>query len=216
MKPSRPALTAMRVPCSVRTADRMSPPGTGTHAATGRSSGSGRHRRKRQRLPPCVGHQFLIRRFKRLPGLPPPTTGGRTQTTRHFQHGISTAPPTAQVEDAWRRRHATSALLSAFSLPTMTGRKMRWDRPHIDPLTRHPWRPDGEPLPSQRLRSRKKRPVGNCLRCHAPFTSGTTYRWRRSPRRGWEHLSCPPASGNRGVCPSCFEVRSATGTCRCT
>lgn len=214
MKQSRPVLTAMRVPCSVRTADRTSPLGTGTHAATGRSSASDRQRQNRQRLPLCAGHRFPIQRFKRLRGLPPPTTGGHTQTTHHLQHGTSTAPPTAQVDDPWKRRHATTALLSALGNPTMTGREMRWDRPHIDPLTVA----RGAPMVNRCRSSGSdlgRSPLGPAFGAMRRSTGDQLPPAAlATPRMGAHRV--PSAPDDRGVCPVCFKVRSVTGSCRCT
>lgn len=103
-------------------------------------------------------------------------------------------------------------------LPVAGG--MRWNDPHIDPLDRKPHRPDDD-----RRTVIHSRFSGTCVRCGVQWKRGALVQPADSGE-GWQHLSCPkqakkPApkgatEPSQRTCPTCFEVPSATGHCRCS
>ena len=69
---------------------------------------------------------------------------------------------------------------------------LRWDRPHVDPTTRTPWRPDeigAEPV--------QARWPGECIECGSPFQSGDwiqrnfDHGRKVNNKKVYQHLMCP-------------------------
>jgi hypothetical protein len=97
----------------------------------------------------------------------------------------------------------------------MAGREMRWDQPHVDPTTRRRWRPTPTVLAPQAAGK------GTCSRCHGALTLGINTSARGSRDGCTSHVQTFPRTLKetrfRGSFAPCVSnVRSVTGTCRCT